>query len=131
MSQPIRNAEPPSARSQHRGVLLAIAPVGIWAIHEGLCVCIRSCDLGYAPWGRALLVALSLASLFGTGSCAVLAYRDWRNRSSPAAPSASFANDAAEFVALAGALLGMVASCAVIFGALPPLLLSSLCEAQR
>jgi hypothetical protein len=124
-----------AAQSEKRASTVAwlalLAPAIAWSAQELACFYITAigCDHGRPGLTRALLVGTSALALSTTLTCSIAGYRSFRRIARDAHLVRDEGQEYREMVALLSASLGILLTLAVIWGALPSLLVSNMCGA--
>lgn len=133
MADPNISTEPHSP-ARRRLWFALIAPGAAWALHEMLCsfVAALACERHHSSAvARGLVLAITLVALAFTVGGGVLGYRLWQTLSEQEPLRHAEGQGAEQMLAMGAIFLGVVFTLGVLWGGLPSLMFSNLCEAHR
>lgn len=130
--KPSTTATEYAARPNATSWLPLIAPIAAWSAQElvSFYVTAVGCERAHASTLRALLIGIAVLALATTVFGTLAGYRNFRSIAAEESIARDEGREREEMVALVSVLLGIVLTLAVVWGALPPLLVSNMCGAR-
>ena len=130
---PSTSASQSAAASDPVSWFALVAPVVGWSGQElaSFYAAAVACDHGTPALARVLACCITILALAVTLSATAAGYRSFRRISGGARVDRDEGQERREMVALVSVFLGVVLTLAVIWGALPSLLVSSACGARE
>lgn len=110
-----------------------VGPAFAWSAQElsSTVVSAEACIHGQPALGRAVLVAIGLVALGVTTSAGLIGYRRWQRVSGDERLVTDEGRERSDMLALVSVVLSVVLTLAVLWCALPALMVADLCGARR